>query len=128
MRQTARHSGGIVNSGFVLRGIANSRLQTKVNWNGTETAIGIPHYTIHANNFHFYEEIHEVLEMEPNEALDPETLGLFASIGLEKGKPFVPDERIKKILTEAAAVGNATARALTFRSRNQASYLYPGSS
>ena len=89
---------------------------------------GIPHNTIHANNFHFYEEIHEVLEMEPNEALDPETLGLFASIGLEKGKPFAPDERMKKILTEAVAVGNATARALTFRNRKDAGYIYPGSS
>ena len=46
--------------------------------------------------------------MEPNEALDPETLGLFASIGLEKGKPFAPDARMKKILTESAAVGNGT--------------------
>jgi hypothetical protein len=52
---------------------------------------GIPHNTIHANNFHFHEELHEILEMEPNEALDPETLGLFASIGIEKGKPFAPD-------------------------------------
>ena len=69
---------------------------------------GVPHNTIHANDFHFYEEIHEVLEMEPNEALDPETLGLFASIGLEKGKPFAPDARMKKILTESAAVGNGT--------------------
>ena len=42
--------------------------------------------------------------------MDPETLGLLASIGIEKGKPFAPDERMKKILTEAAAVGNATAR------------------
>jgi len=89
---------------------------------------GIPHNTIHANNFHFYEEIHEVLEMEPNEALDPESLGLFASIGLEKGKPFAPDARMKKILTDAVAIGNATARALTFRNRNEATYLYKGSS
>jgi hypothetical protein len=89
---------------------------------------GIPHNTIHANDYHFYEELHEVLEMEPNEALDPETLGIFASIGLQKGKPFAPDERMKKILTEAVAIGNATARTLAFRSRNQASYIYPGSS
>ena len=45
------------------------------------------------------------MQAEPNEALDPERLGLFASIGIEKGKPFAPDERMKKILTEAAAVG-----------------------
>jgi hypothetical protein len=32
---------------------------------------------------------------------------------IEKGKPFAPDTRMKGILTEAATVGNATARALT---------------
>jgi hypothetical protein len=89
---------------------------------------GIPHNTIHSNDFGFYEEIHAVLQMEPNEALDSETLGIFASIGLEKGKPFAPDARMKKILTEAAAVGNATARTLSFRSRTAAAYIYPGGS
>jgi hypothetical protein len=89
---------------------------------------GIPHNTIHSNDFGFYEEIHAILQMEPNEALDSETLGIFAAIGLEKGKPFAPDARMKKILTEAAAVGNATARTLSFRSRTAAAYIYPGGS
>ena len=30
--------------------------------------------------------------------LDPETRGLFASIGIEKGKPFNPDARMKRSL------------------------------
>ena len=34
----------------------------------------------------------------------------FASIGIQKGKPFAPDARMKKILTDAVAIGNATAR------------------
>ena len=76
--------------------------------------------TIHANDFHFYEEVNHIGQEEPNEALNPETLGLLASIGIEKGKPFEPDARMKKILTEAAAVGYATARALTFRPRDKA--------
>jgi hypothetical protein len=83
--------------------------------------------TIHANDFHFYEEVNHIVQEEPNEALNPETLGLLASIGIEKGKPFAPDARMKKILTEAAAVGNATARALTFRPRDKAAYFYPNS-
>lgn len=88
---------------------------------------GVPNNTIHANNFAFYEELNQIVQEEPNEALDPETLGLFASIGIEKGKPFAPDARMKKILTEAAAVGNATARALTFRSRLKEAFYYPNS-
>jgi hypothetical protein len=83
--------------------------------------------TIHATNFEFYEELNEIVQEEPSESLDPETLGLFASIGIEKGKAFAPDARMKKILTEAAAVGNATARALSFRTRLKEAYFYPNS-
>lgn len=52
---------------------------------------------------------------------------MLASIGIEKGKPFAPDERMKKILTEAAAVGNATARAIAYKSRLADAYFYPNS-
>jgi hypothetical protein len=83
--------------------------------------------TIHANDFSFFEELNHVVQEEPNEAMDPETLGLLAAIGIEKGKPFAPDARMKKILTEAAAVGNATARAQVFRSRLKDAYFYPNS-
>jgi hypothetical protein len=88
---------------------------------------GVPHNTVHANNFHFYEEVNDIVQEEPAEALDPETLGLLASIGIEKGKPFAPDERMKKILIEAVAVGNVTARALAMRPRSKEAYYYPGS-
>jgi hypothetical protein len=83
--------------------------------------------TIHANDFTFFEEVNHVVQEEPNDALDPETLGVLASIGIEKGKPFAPDERMKKILTESAAVGNATARAIVFKSRLKDAYFYPES-
>ena len=41
-------------------------------------------------------------------------LGLLASVGIVKGKPFEPDARIRRILEEAIAVGNAAARTVTF--------------
>jgi hypothetical protein len=83
--------------------------------------------TIHANDFTFFEEINHVVQEEPNDALNPETLGLLASVGIEKGKPFAPDERMKKILTDSVAVGNATARALLFKSRMKEAFFYPNS-
>jgi hypothetical protein len=52
-------------------------------------------------------------------------LGLFSSIGIQKGKPFAPDARMKKILTNAVAIGNATARAISFRPRLE--NVYPNS-
>jgi len=88
---------------------------------------GVPFNTIHANDFSFFEEIDHLVQEEPAAALNPETLGLLAAIGIEKGKPFAPDARMKRILSEAAAVGNATARALVFRSRLKEAYFYPNS-
>jgi len=88
---------------------------------------GVELNTVHSNDFSYFEELDEVVQEEPSEALDPERLGLFASIGIEKGKPFAPDARMKKILTNSAAVGNATARALLFRTRMKDAYYFPNS-
>ena len=52
-------------------------------------------------------------------------MGLFAAIGIKKGKPFAPDGRMKAILTEAVAVGNAAARAILFANRDPRARLYP---
>ncbi len=88
---------------------------------------GVELNTVHANDFSYFEELNEVVQEEPSEALDAERLGLFASIGIEKGKPFAPDARMKKILTDAAAVGNATSRAILFRTRMKDAPFYPDS-
>jgi len=85
--------------------------------------------TIHSSNEKFYEEVNAIVQEEPTEAQDPELLGQLLGIGIAKGKPFVPDERMKKILHDAAAVGNATSRAIEFSSREQGgAYYYPGKS
>ncbi len=89
---------------------------------------GLYFNTIHAVNFAFYEEVNKVIQEEPADSADPEILGQLAAIGIVKGKPFAPDARIKKILTDAAAIGNATARALSFKSRDEQMYFYPGKS
>jgi hypothetical protein len=83
--------------------------------------------TIHANDATFFDEVARVVHDEPLEATDPETRGLLAAIGIRTDRPFAPDERMRGILTEAAAVGNATARALVFRTRDPGAYLYPDS-
>ncbi|NQU37097.1 MAG: DUF1254 domain-containing protein, partial [Actinobacteria bacterium] len=80
--------------------------------------------TIHANDQDYYEEIAEVIRREPIEMIDPETRGLLASIGIHKDHPFEPDERMRATLTEAAAVGNATARAICFQTRDRRAYYF----
>jgi hypothetical protein len=81
--------------------------------------------TIHANDEHFYKELNAVVQYEPADAFNPDLVGLFASIGIKKGKPFAPDARMKKILKDAAAIGNATARSITFQPRKKTAYFYP---
>jgi len=83
--------------------------------------------TIGPSDYSAFELVNRVIQDEPSDATDPDTLGLFASIGIEKGKPFTPDARMKKILTEAAAVGDATARTLAYKTRLKGSYYYPNS-
>jgi hypothetical protein len=73
--------------------------------------------TVHANDYTFYEHLNEVIQKEPLDMLDAETRGLFASIGMEKGKPFQPDERMKNILTDAVAIANAAARSIVWHPR-----------
>ena len=85
---------------------------------------GVQHNTVHANNEDFFEEIHVALENNPIGAFNPEIVGAFASIGIKKGEAFVPDERMKAILKEAAAIANATARAITYASRDPGVYFY----
>jgi hypothetical protein len=81
--------------------------------------------TIHANTFEFYNELNAVIQHEPANAFDPELTGLFASIGIKKGQPFAPNARMKAILTDAVAVGNATARAIVFAPRDKRVMFYP---
>jgi hypothetical protein len=83
--------------------------------------------TISPGDYRFWELLNEVVQKEPSESVDPLTLGFFQSIGIQKGKPFAPDARMKKILTEAAATGDATARALTYRFRDKDAYFYENS-
>jgi hypothetical protein len=55
-------------------------------------------------------------------------MGSVAAIGIVKGKPFAPDARMKKILNEAAAVGNAATRTIFMNPRDPSWFYYPGSS
>jgi hypothetical protein len=83
--------------------------------------------TIHSNDVNFYKEVAQIVQEEPIDAIDPDFMGLLASIGIVKGQPFEPDERMMGILTDAAAVGNATARSILFANRDKAFFLYPDS-
>jgi hypothetical protein len=84
----------------------------------------VPINTIHANNFSFFEEVAELVNEEPTEALDPERAGQLASIGIVAGQPFAPDARLKGILEQAALIGAGFARVLGYAPRDPDAELY----
>jgi hypothetical protein len=71
--------------------------------------------TIPPSDYGFFELINENVQEEPATSYDVELAGQLAAIGIVHGKEFKPDARMKKILSDAAAVGNATGRALNWR-------------
>jgi hypothetical protein len=84
--------------------------------------------TVPPSDYSYFEMVDKLVQMEPATSFDPELLGQLAAIGIVKGKPFNPDERMKRILTDAAAVGNGAGRWLNWRGADiQGWSYYPGS-
>jgi len=71
--------------------------------------------TVPPSDFGFFEMVNENVQQEPATSYDVELAGQLAAIGIQHGKPFKPDARMKKILTDAAAVGTASGRTLNWR-------------
>jgi hypothetical protein len=61
----------------------------------------------------YWERFDDVIQREPIEPRDIFFHAMLRPLGLEKGKPFKPDARQTKILTDAAFVGEAMAKANT---------------
>ena len=68
--------------------------------------------TIFPSDLKYYEILNAIIQDEPLDAINSEVRGEIASIGIVKGKPFNPDANMKKLLTEAAILGNAAGRQL----------------
>jgi hypothetical protein len=64
--------------------------------------------------FHMLDEI---VQHEPEALLGPEQLGRLAALGIRKGEPFAPDERMRRIFDQAARQGVAMCRAILYASR-----------
>jgi hypothetical protein len=67
--------------------------------------------------FAYWERLHAILQEEPIEERDRFFAAWLQNLGIEKGKPFNPDERQKKILTAAAERGQLMAIANSFNKR-----------
>jgi hypothetical protein len=70
----------------------------------------------------YFERLAKILLNEPVAERDRFMMAKLRTLGIEVGKPFKPDERQKKILTEAARLGELTLRAATARRRGTMPY------
>jgi hypothetical protein len=71
-----------------------------------------------------FDLLNELVQEQPAGSMDIELTGHLAAIGIVKGKPFEPDERMSGVLEDAAAVGTATSRALLFNPRGAEGFAY----
>jgi hypothetical protein len=80
----------------------------------------------HPTDVRYFKLIAEALMNEPVQTRDRVTQAMLASLGIEKGKPFNPDERMTKILNDAAMVGELTARANAYEKKFKGAKVWEG--
>jgi hypothetical protein len=69
------------------------------------------------NGIAFWKRLHRTIDEEPPYEPYRMNYGDLAGLGIEKGKPFKPDARMKKILEKAAKTANAQMRVQSFADR-----------
>jgi hypothetical protein len=73
----------------------------------------------------YWEGLAKVINEEAVLERDRMILGMLQPLGIEKGEPFKPDNRQKKILIEAAQVGEVMARTIGFHKRFPGVKVWP---
>jgi len=76
-------------------------------------------------NIQYWQKLAELINVEP--AFEPyrNEYGMLASLGIAKGKPFNPDDRMKGILEKAAVLANDQMRVQSFADRRPARIAWP---
>ena len=75
----------------------------------------------------YWKRLSEFINREPVQERDRLIMAMLKPLGIEKGKPFNPDARQKKILLEAAIVGEAMAKANSFHKRFEGAKYFKNS-
>jgi hypothetical protein len=69
------------------------------------------------DGFRYWQVLHDIVENEPPLADSRSQYGDLAALGIENGRPFRPDARMKRILTRAAEEGSSQMRVESFADR-----------
>ena len=81
--------------------------------------------TIFSDNYQYFDDLANIVAVEPVDILASHERFKLAQIGIEHGKSFAPDAGRKELLGEAARMGGEVARAKTFASSDPARLIYP---
>jgi hypothetical protein len=81
--------------------------------------------TTHPRDMRFFELLHQIVTYEPASAFTPYQLGLLRALGIEKGKPFAPDARLRRLLEDGLVIGDAIAKANAYANRLEGVRRYP---
>lgn len=74
----------------------------------------------------YWRSLHAIVQREPVQERDRFFMAMLKPLGIEKGKPFKPDERQARLLTDGALVGEAMAKANDFEKRLEEAHYAEG--
>jgi hypothetical protein len=80
--------------------------------------------TTHPRDVTYFDLLNKIVQYEPPSAFTRYELGLLKAIGIEKGKPFAPDARMKRMLAEGVTIGDAIAKANAYANRLDGVRIY----
>ena len=78
------------------------------------------------SNFQFWEQLKYAIDTQPPYEGYHNEYGALAALGIERGKPFEPDARLRGVLEEAARAGNAQMRVRSFDDDRPDRIVWPG--
>lgn len=76
-------------------------------------------------NFTYWQVLKEIVDLEPAYDAYRPYYGELAGLGIVKGQPFAPDDRMKAILDKAAKMANAQMRVQSFADRRPDRMAWP---
>ncbi|HEX8814762.1 MAG TPA: DUF1254 domain-containing protein [Terriglobales bacterium] len=77
------------------------------------------------DNLQFWQVLKKIVDEEPVSPRYPGMSGMLAAIGIDKGKPFNPDDRMKAILERAARTGRDQMLVSAFASNRPDRFAWP---
>lgn len=76
-------------------------------------------------NLAYWEQLHDYIDAEPALNTHRDAYGELAVLGIVKGEPFAPDERMRNILERAAVIANDQLRVQAFADRRPDRVVWP---